>query len=111
MLAIGQMRKWGIGSLDVKTTFLYAEFIEEEDGVIVVSPPPLIVRLGLVNQGVIWLLKKSLYGLRVAPKRWGLERDDKMKSMKVKVEGREARLIQCNTAKGLWKIVLDEEII
>ena len=39
MLAIGQMRKWGIGSLDVKTAFLYAELVEEEDGVIVVSPP------------------------------------------------------------------------
>ena len=39
MLAIGQMRKWGIGSLDVKTAFLYAELVEKEDGVIVVSPP------------------------------------------------------------------------
>ena len=47
MLAIGQMRKWGIGSLDVKTVFLYAELVEEEDGVIVVSPPsPSPIRAG-----------------------------------------------------------------
>ena len=30
ILALGQMRKRGIGSLDVKTAFLYAELIEEE---------------------------------------------------------------------------------
>ena len=111
ILALGQRHAWGVGSLDVSTAFLYAELVEEEDGVIVVYPPPILIRLGLVQPGVMWLLKKALYGLRVAPKRWGLKRDDTMTSMKVDVEGEEAELIQRNAAKGLWKIVLHEQII
>ena len=59
----------------------------------------------------MWLLKKALYGLRVAPKRWGIKRDCTMKSMKVRVGHRDAELIQCITAKGLWKIMIDDEVI
>ena len=90
----GEWAPWALS-----TAFLYAELVEEEDGVIVVYPPPILIRLGLVPPGVMWLLKKALYGLRVAPKRWGLKRDDTMKSMKVDVEGQEAELIQCSAAK------------
>ena len=64
ILVLGQMKKWGLGSLDVKTSLMYAELVEEEDGVTVVFPPPVLVRLGLVKPGVMWLLKKALYGLR-----------------------------------------------
>eukprot|EP00975_Prorocentrum_lima_P023770 5002814-Prorocentrum_lima.AAC.1 len=42
---------WSLGSLDVKTAFLYAELNEEEDGIIVVQPPAVLVRLGLVEPG------------------------------------------------------------
>merc|ERR1712026_570679 len=48
IVALGQRRAWGVGSLDVSTAFLYAELVEEEDGVIVVYPPPILIRLGLV---------------------------------------------------------------
>eukprot|EP00974_Lingulodinium_polyedra_P068127 6596970-Lingulodinium_polyedra.AAC.1 len=51
--------KWSLGSLDVKTAFLYAELNEEEDGIIVVQPPAVLVRLGLVRPGVFWKLKKA----------------------------------------------------
>eukprot|EP00975_Prorocentrum_lima_P027778 5840657-Prorocentrum_lima.AAC.1 len=41
-----------------------------EDGIILVQPPSLLVKLGIVQPGALWKLKKSLYGLRCAPKRW-----------------------------------------
>ena len=76
LLALGAERSWSIGSLDVKTAFLYADLIEEEDGIVVVQPPALLARLGLVKPNVQWKLKKALYGLRVAPKRWSQKRDN-----------------------------------
>ena len=51
---------WSLGALDVNTAFLYAELIEEEDGIVVVQPPAILVRLGLVPPGVLWKLKKAL---------------------------------------------------
>ena len=77
---------WGIGSLDVKTAFLYAELDEEEDGIIVVQPPSILVRLGLVRPGILWELKKALYGLRCAPTRWGEERDRTLANQEVSTE-------------------------
>ena len=60
LLALGAERGWSVGSLDVKTAFLYAELIEEEDGIVAVQPPALLVRLGLVRSNVQWKLKKAL---------------------------------------------------
>ena len=54
MLALGEIQKWSVGALDVKTAFLYAELVDEEDGVYLVMPPPLLVKLGLVREGVYW---------------------------------------------------------
>ena len=38
LLALGAEQAWSIGSMGVKTAFLYAELNEEEDGTIVVQP-------------------------------------------------------------------------
>eukprot|EP00974_Lingulodinium_polyedra_P076729 7428318-Lingulodinium_polyedra.AAC.1 len=35
----GGRSPWSLGSLDVKTAFLYAELNEEEDGIVIVQPP------------------------------------------------------------------------
>ena len=37
-----------------------------------------MVRLGLVQPGIVWKLKKALYGLRTSPKAWEEERDQKL---------------------------------
>ena len=83
MLVLGTGRGWSVGSLfDIHTAFLYAELCEEEDGIIVVTPPTVLVRMGLVQEGIVWVLEEALYGLRVAPKRWSINRDGASKAAK-----------------------------
>ena len=100
-----------VGALDVKTAFLYAELIEEEDGIVVVQPPAILVRMGLVPPGVMWKLDKALYGLRCAPKPWGKKRDSTLKTLKCIVDGEEACFEQCKTTKGLWKVKTGNGIV
>eukprot|EP00975_Prorocentrum_lima_P035312 7417001-Prorocentrum_lima.AAC.1 len=44
-LAIASKKQWSIGGLDVKTAFLYAPLDPEEDRIILVQPPSLLVKL------------------------------------------------------------------
>ena len=81
-----------------------------EDGIILVSPPAILRRLGLVQPDVYWKLKKALYGLRCAPKKWGIERDATMTDMKVQLDKKVAVLKQCTTAKGVWKVMVGSDI-
>ena len=53
--------------MDIRTAFLYVELCEGEDGIAIATHPAILVRMGLVQEGIVWVLKKALYGLRVAP--------------------------------------------
>ena len=61
----------GVGPLAIQTAILYAELNEETDGASISIPPSIRVGVGLVQHGMACPLAKALYGLRVAPKRWG----------------------------------------
>ena len=41
LVPLGDEKGWSVGSLDVKTAFLYAELNEEEYGIVVVQPPSM----------------------------------------------------------------------
>ena len=87
----------------------------------------MLVRLGLVKPGIQWNLKKALYGLRVAPKRWSQKRDKVLDNQPValtstleadtQVDGsthQERQLgfmKRCRTAQGLWKVIYRNEIV
>ena len=83
LLALSQLHGWDVGSLDIKTTFLHAPLSDENDGIYLVRPPEIIVRLGLIKEGVFWKLRKVLYGLRSGPKKWGDHRDSILKTIEV----------------------------
>ena len=72
-LRLAQCRGWRIGSLDVKGAFMQAPLPPGE--LVVVRPPASWVRLGLVDADELWTVRVALYGLRVSPQLWGLERD------------------------------------
>ena len=108
---MGADKGWSVGSLDVKTAFLYAELNEEEDGILVVQPPSLLVRMGLVEPGIMWKLKQALYGLRCAPNRWSQARDRVLQYQQVDLDGKMASMSQCNASQGVWKVIYDNEVV
>ena len=67
LVSLASLHGWLVASWDVSTAFLYASLPEGQD---VYCHPPNVVRLGLVQQGIVWKLKKALYGLRTSPKAW-----------------------------------------
>ena len=59
----------------------------------------------------MWKLKKALYGLRCAPKRWSQERDRVLQDQPVALGGQLARMQRCKAAQGLWKVICDNRIV
>ena len=68
-LRLSQLQHWAIGKLDVKGAFMYAPLPPHMH--VLVRPPRSWVRLGFVQEGELWVLRKAVYGLRIAPRAWG----------------------------------------
>ena len=63
---IAAQHQWRIGSIDVKTAFLQADERESGEKLIAVRPP----KEAEEDAEFVWILAKSMYGLRSAPKAW-----------------------------------------
>eukprot|EP00971_Amphidinium_carterae_P086598 1713805-Amphidinium_carterae.1 len=78
-LAMASVFGWTVASADISTAFLYASLHQEDVRLgfdtVYVRPPKILVTIGLVPEGILWKLKKSLYGLRTSPLAWERERD------------------------------------
>ena len=73
--------------------------------VVVVSPPKVLVRLGLVEESEKWLVLKALYGLAEAPRRWSSHRDMLLRQHTWEDCGQRFSLKQCVADNNLWKVV------
>lgn len=74
------------------------------DMLVVARPPASWVRLGLVGEGELWTLHRAVYGLRVSPRLWGLERDRKLRSLTWSAEGKHYRLQQSTSDSQVWTV-------
>ena len=79
LISLASLYGWAVESWDVSTAFLYAPLIEKRD--VYCKPPQVLVKLGLIQPGTVWKLKKALYGLRTSPRAWEEERDRKLSSL------------------------------
>ena len=79
LISLAALYRWAVESWDVSTAFLYAPLIEKRD--VYCKPPQVLVKLGLVQPGTVWKLKKALYGLRTSPRAWEEERDRKLSAL------------------------------
>ena len=71
------MRKHDLKVIDVKTALLNAA-LPDSYVATYVRPPQALVEFGIVEPGTIWRVYRAVYGLRISPKAWGLERDKDM---------------------------------
>ena len=63
---------------------------------IFMRPPKILVQAGVVQAGIVWKIKKALYGLRTSPIAWETERDNTLKSLSWTHDKLEFRLLPCS---------------
>ena len=103
-LKYGAEREWTSIILDIKVAFLNAPLnIEADDApVVVLKPPRIFIKLGLLKEGEYFLAEKAVYGLRRSPRCWGLFRDGILGKMRT---SRGLRFEPCYADTNLWQIL------
>ena len=75
-----------------------------EDDTVLVTPPPILVKMDIVKTNTAWHVKKAIYGLREAPRLWQQERDQKLRDLEFKYQDKLAHLVQSYIHPSLWFI-------
>ena len=60
-------------SVDITSAFLDADIYE--DDAVLVTPPPILVKMDIGKPNTVWHVKKAIYRLREAPRLWPKERE------------------------------------
>ena len=68
LLSLAALHNWEVHQMDVKSTFLHGDLQEE----IYMGQPPKYVQN---NSSLVCNLKKSLYGIKQAPRAWYAKMD------------------------------------
>ena len=75
-----------------------------EDDTVLVTPPPILVKMDIVKPNTVWRVKKAIYGLREAPRLWQQERDQQLRELQFVYNDRTAHLVQSYIHPSLWFI-------
>ena len=86
--------------------FLYARLFGDRDtdlgdNEIFMRPPKILVETKVVEDGVVWKIKKALYGLCTSPIAWETERDNTLRSLKWVHDEIEYRWLPCHVSPCL----------
>jgi len=81
----GGLKRWQIRTKDVCTAFLNAPY-KVEGQTLILIPPKVFVKAGLVAEDEVWEVGMAIYGLKESPLLWAKERDSCLKVMKVKLQ-------------------------
>ena len=109
-LSVASHMGWPIECWDVSTAFLYARLFGDRDtdlggNEIFMRPPKILVETKVVEEGVVWKIKRALYGLRTSPIAWETERDNTLKSLSWSHEEVEYKLLPCTGSPCLWTVI------
>ncbi|CAE7510622.1 unnamed protein product [Symbiodinium sp. CCMP2592] len=65
--------------LDISCAFLNARLDRCPDAKpVLIQPPSILYKLGLLEKGFIWRARKAIYGLRRSPRQWEIERNGEL---------------------------------
>ena len=101
------MEAWTTASKDVSTAFLNADY-DTSQGVLILTLPHVVVAAGLMQKGEAWIVYKAIYGLRVSPKLWSLERNNKIQRMQLTVKGEQLKTQKMKSDENSWHIINEE---
>ena len=109
-LSVASHMGWPIECWDVSMAFLYARLFGDRDtdlggSEIFMRPPKILVETKVVEDGVVWKIKRALYGLRASPIAWETEQDNTLKSLTWSHEETEYKLLPCPGSPCLWTVI------
>ena len=95
---------WQAALTDIRQAFVLAPWI---GGPVAIQPPSIAVSLGLCEPDDLWLVKKSLYGLREAPAVWAKFRDSVLRGVTwtTTLGDQECALKQLAADEQIWRMV------
>ncbi|CAE7310588.1 RE2 [Symbiodinium natans] len=116
VLALAVKKRWSAGSTDVSTAFLNAELLDRQSPltkpaplsqqvpseIVVLRPPSLLVKHGLVPPRSFMLVLRAVYGLDQSPRDWGIRRDKDLRTVRLMLGNRECRLVMSAVDNNLW---------
>ena len=102
MLSLACSKETTWSSVDITSAFLNAD-IHDQDTVLI-TPPPILVKMDIVKPKTVWHVKKAIYGLREAPRLWQQERDQQLRELEFVYNDRSAHLVQSYIHPSLWFI-------
>ena len=80
-----------IPSLDVTAALLNADL--PPGRVVVLRPPTVLYKLGLIPTGFVWRVHRAVHGLREAPSLWSQERTNVMETMSFRCRGESFKVL------------------
>ena len=104
--ALGSFFGWMLGCLDITSAFLKTP-IPDLAGfpIFALTPPRLLIKLGLAVPYELWILSHAVYGLREAPRLWGQFRDSCLAALEWEFEGETFRLEPSTLDPNWWKVI------
>ena len=107
ILRMVALMAWSLCVLDVRTAFLLAPLLFQEDRPTLVQVPKMFL-MGGVCRETIWRVKRALYGMVTSPKSWEVYRNKTMAVMKGKVPEGEVKFVSSEVDGSLWYILVGE---
>ena len=116
VLALAVKKGWSAGSTDVSTAFLNAALLDRQNPltkpaplsqevpseVVVLRPPSLLIRHGLLPPRSLMLVQRAVYGLDQSPRDWGICRDKDLRKIRLMLGTCEYRLVMSDVDNNLW---------
>ena len=90
---------WIGASGDVSLAFLNSALPDNE--IVLLEPPGILRRLGLVKPGTLWRVRKHIYGLRRSPRAWSQLRDATLNGKVISTGGEQIILTLVDDREGL----------
>ena len=106
-LRMSAMELWDGAIVDVRKAFLYAPLKGNmsSDRMIVLNPPKVLVRTGIIPAEERWQVEKAVYGLEISPSCWSRHRDKTMTTITWEDRGFKLVLKALKSEPSLWRIV------
>ncbi|CAE7207045.1 unnamed protein product [Symbiodinium natans] len=102
-LATAASRNWEAAGTDINSAFTLTPMTESATQY-AVTAPKILVEAGVVPPGTAYKVDRVLYGLREAPRLWGIFRDRRIRNARLTVEGRDMKFTQLETDESVWRL-------